>query len=144
MNQEIEMDVGKNVGFKSGLAIWEREFADYTINNAVKEEENKFTPNDPRKNSSIELYFEVVDMDNLYSEIVNANLDVCHEIVPQPWGQRVFRFFDPDGYLIEVGEPMWAVVLRLHEEGLSPKEIREKSMMPLEIINLIIRTNFGL
>lgn len=61
MNQEIAMDIGINVGFKSGLALWKREFGEYTINNCVKEKEHKFTPKDARQHSSIELYFEIVN-----------------------------------------------------------------------------------
>ncbi|TFG18695.1 MAG: hypothetical protein EU530_08435, partial [Promethearchaeota archaeon] len=57
MNQEIEMDVGKNIGFKGGLAIWEKNYAENFINSSVKREEYKFHPKNPRKNSSIEIYF---------------------------------------------------------------------------------------
>jgi uncharacterized glyoxalase superfamily protein PhnB len=33
-------------------------------------------------------------------------VDLIHPIVEQAWGQRVFRFYDPDGHAVEVGEPL--------------------------------------
>ncbi len=144
MIQEIEMDVGKNVGFKGGLAIWEREYARNFINSSVNRDENKFQPKNPRKNSSIELYFEFARLDEIYGKIIKSGMEIAHEIITQPWQQRAFRFFDPDGYLIEIAEPMWAVVIRLHDGGLSSKEIQKQTMMPLEIVKLIIKTNFGM
>ena len=61
----------------------------------------------PRNNAS-ELYFEEKDiegfirkLDELYPETVYVNPLMTHS-----WGQRVVRFYDPDGNLIEVGTPM--------------------------------------
>lgn len=60
------------------------------------------------KNNSCELYFEEKDVDGfcvrlktLYPETEFVNLPMTHS-----WGQRVVRFYDPDGNLIEVGTPM--------------------------------------
>ncbi|MBO4265396.1 MAG: VOC family protein [Clostridia bacterium] len=59
-------------------------------------------------NNSCELYFEDENVDafyeklkTLYPETEFVNLPMTHT-----WGQRVMRFYDPDGNLIEVGEPM--------------------------------------
>ena len=61
----------------------------------------------PRNNAS-ELYFEEKDiegfirkLDELYPETVYVNPLMTHS-----WGQRVIRFYDLDGNLIEVGTPM--------------------------------------
>ena len=61
----------------------------------------------PRNNAS-ELYFEEKDIEGfirklqeLYPETVYVNPLMTHS-----WGQRVVRFYDPDGNLIEVGTPM--------------------------------------
>ena len=62
------------------------------------------------KNNSTELYFEEPDLEGflqklqrLYPEIVYVNPLMRHS-----WGQRVARFYDPDGNLIEVGTPVSA------------------------------------
>ncbi len=61
----------------------------------------------PRSNAC-ELYFEEENVDafyeklkTLYPETEFVNLPMTHS-----WGQRVMRFYDPDGNLIEVGAPM--------------------------------------
>ena len=60
------------------------------------------------KNNACELYFEEENVDvfyerlkTLYPETEVVNLPMTHS-----WGQRVVRFYDPDGNLIEVGTPM--------------------------------------
>ena len=60
------------------------------------------------KSNSCELYFEEENVDafyerlkTLYPETEFVNLPMTHS-----WGQRVVRFYDPDGNLIEVGSPV--------------------------------------
>ena len=60
------------------------------------------------KNNASELYFEEQDieaflekLDQRYPEIQYVNRLMTHS-----WGQRVVRFYDLDGNLIEVGTPM--------------------------------------
>ena len=60
------------------------------------------------ENNSCELYFEEDDiegfvkrLEELYPEVKYVNHLMTHS-----WGQRVIRFYDPDGNLIEVGTPM--------------------------------------
>lgn len=61
----------------------------------------------PRHNHS-ELYFEerhieafVEKLERLYPETEYVN-----RLMEHSWGQKVVRFYDPDGNLIEVGTPM--------------------------------------
>ena len=60
------------------------------------------------KSNACELYFEEQDieafvekLERLYPEIEYVNRLMTHS-----WGQRVIRFYDLDGNLIEVGTPM--------------------------------------
>ena len=60
------------------------------------------------KNNSCELYFEeknieafVEKLEKLYPEIEYVN-----RLMEHSWGQKVVRFYDLDGNLIEVGTPM--------------------------------------
>jgi hypothetical protein len=64
---------------------------------------------------------------------------VIHPVHEHPWGQRAFRVYDPDKHIVEFAEPMSAVVLRLHNKGLSVAEIAEKSMMPPEFIKVTLQ-----
>lgn len=61
-----------------------------------------------QKNNCSELYFEEKDieafvkkLESLYPETVFVNRLMTHS-----WGQRVVRFYDLDGNLIEVGTPV--------------------------------------
>lgn len=60
------------------------------------------------ESNSCELYFEEQDieafiekLENLYPEVSYVNRLMTHS-----WGQRVIRFYDLDGNLIEVGTPV--------------------------------------
>lgn len=60
------------------------------------------------QNNACELYFEEMDieafvqkLERLYPSIVYVNRLITHS-----WGQKVIRFYDLDGNLIEVGTPM--------------------------------------
>ena len=60
------------------------------------------------ENNSCEVYFEeenieafVQKLERLYPDVKYVNRLMTHS-----WGQKVVRFYDPDGNLIEVGTPM--------------------------------------
>lgn len=86
----------------------------------------------------MELYFESAEIREIEEKIRDFGCEFVHPVREQPWNQRVFRFYDPDGYIIEVGEPMDAVVKRLAVEGLSREEISQKSSMPLEFVAMVL------
>lgn len=56
-----------------------------------------------RKN--ILIYFETNQLDNCFNKIAKLGVKFIHGIEKQAWGQKVFRFKDPDGHIVEVGEP---------------------------------------
>jgi hypothetical protein len=62
---------------------------------------------------------------------------LLHPLREQPWGQRVFRCFDPDGHIVEVGEPMPVVIGRYLSQGMSVEEATERTSMPLDIVRQI-------
>ena len=60
------------------------------------------------ESNSCELYFEernieafILKLEKLYPSVKYVNRLMTHS-----WGQKVIRFYDPDGNLIEVGTPM--------------------------------------
>ena len=60
------------------------------------------------ENNSCELYFEESDIEGFVEKLENYYPDVkyVNRLMTHSWGQRVVRFYDPDGNLIEVGTPM--------------------------------------
>lgn len=56
---------------------------------------------------NLNLYFESEDLDATYRRVVEGGHRMVHPIALQPWSQRVFRVLDPDGHLVEIGDPLW-------------------------------------
>ena len=86
---------------------------------------------------NFELYFETGDLDTVLQRLTDADVALVHPLREQPWGQRVFRCFDPDGHIVEVGEPMPVVISRYLSQGMSAEEAADRTSMPLDIVRQI-------
>lgn len=60
------------------------------------------------RNNSCELYFEEQDIEGFVEKLekLYPSIQYVNRLVTQSWGQKVVRFYDLDGNLIEVGTPM--------------------------------------
>jgi catechol 2,3-dioxygenase-like lactoylglutathione lyase family enzyme len=60
------------------------------------------------ENNACELYFEESDIEGFIKKLESLYPDVkyVNRLMTHSWGQRVIRFYDPDGNLIEVGTPV--------------------------------------
>ena len=60
------------------------------------------------KSNQAELYFEELDIERFVErlEILYPETEYVNRLMTHSWGQRVVRFYDPDGNLIEVGTPV--------------------------------------
>ena len=60
------------------------------------------------ENNSCELYFEESDIEGFVKKLESLypNVKYVNKLMTHSWGQKVVRFYDPDGNLIEVGTPM--------------------------------------
>lgn len=60
------------------------------------------------KNNSCELYFEEQDIEVFIEKLESLYPDIqyVNRLMTHSWGQKVIRFYDLDGNLIEVGTPM--------------------------------------
>jgi catechol 2,3-dioxygenase-like lactoylglutathione lyase family enzyme len=54
------------------------------------------------------------------------DMEYMGEVTEHSWGQRVIRFYDPDGHIIEVGEDMKMVIKRFLASGMTMEEISVK------------------
>ena len=61
-----------------------------------------------QKNNATELYFEEKDIEGFVEKLESLYPDIeyVNKLMTHSWGQKVVRFYDPDGNLIEVGTPM--------------------------------------
>ena len=60
------------------------------------------------KSNSCELYFEEQDIESFVEKLEKRYPDIeyVNSLMTHSWGQRVIRFYDLDGNLIEVGTPV--------------------------------------
>ncbi|MCQ2567003.1 MAG: VOC family protein [Mogibacterium sp.] len=60
------------------------------------------------KNNSCELYFEETDIEGFIEKLESMypETEYVDRLRTHSWGQKVIRFYDPDGNLIEVGTPV--------------------------------------
>ena len=94
---EMLLDNDGNMILTEGLVLQDRKIWE----NFIKKE---IIP----KNHAAELYFEERDMD-AFAEKLKAYpypIEYVTPLMEHSWGQKVIRFYDPDGNLIEVGSPM--------------------------------------
>lgn len=94
---QVILDQDGNVIMSEGLvlqdaSIWEK-FID-----------KKLIP----KNNMTELYFEENDIEGFVKKLEESDFEIeyVNELMTHSWNQKVVRFYDPDGNLIEVGTPM--------------------------------------
>ena len=60
------------------------------------------------KSNSCELYFEERDIEAFVEKLEQSypSIQYANKLMTHSWGQKVVRFYDLDGNLIEVGTPM--------------------------------------
>lgn len=60
------------------------------------------------KNNSCELYFEEKNIEAFIEKLENLypSIEYVNRLMTHSWGQKIVRFYDPDGNLIEVGTSM--------------------------------------
>ena len=86
------------------------------------------------KNNAGELYFETENMDAFAQHLESFDISYVHKLHEHPWGQRVIRFYDPDGHIIEAAEKLDAVIAHFVAQGLSPKETADRMGIPLDFV----------
>lgn len=85
-----------------------------------------------------ELYFEEEDIDQFVQKLNKYNVPLVHPLKEHTWGQRVVRFYDPDGHMIEVGESLRKVAKRFFSQGLSLEDISKRMGVPVDYIKEMI------
>ncbi len=59
-------------------------------------------------------------------------------MIEHGWGQRVIRFYDPDGHIIEVGEDMKMVINRFLDSGMTMEEVSKKMDVSVEDLTKLL------
>ena len=93
---EVVLDGDENVILTDGLVLQEKSVWEQAIGNEVN-----------AKNNAVELYFEESDIESFVKKLEahGEPLKYVNPLMELPWGQKVVRFYDLDGHLIEVRTP---------------------------------------
>lgn len=111
---EVYQDYGRNICFTCGLSL-QQDF-DWLVGLPKEKVE--------RQSNNMELCFETEDLDGFLGKLERyPGVQRLGEVIEHGWGQRVVRFYDPDGHLIEVGEKMKMVVRRFLDTGMTLEEV---------------------
>lgn len=94
---EMILDNGGNTILTEGLVLQDEKYWKEFLGRDIVPE-----------NNSCELYFEEADIEGFIDKLERYYPEVkyVNRLITHSWGQRVIRFYDPDGNLIEVGTPM--------------------------------------
>ena len=130
LGRKIKQDNGENVLFEGDFAIHLKPHFSGLIGRKAGPPGNSF-----------ELFFEHDDVDAFAGELVKRGVRLVHEVREEPWRQKVVRFFDPDGNIIEVGETPEFLACRLANEGKTVKEIAAVLNLPESFAAGAIRRN---
>jgi catechol 2,3-dioxygenase-like lactoylglutathione lyase family enzyme len=95
-------DFGTIVFFEGGLALHDGHDLRRKIFKRVD------FADEPEGRRNLEIYLESPQLEECLARVEASGAVIVHPIERQEWGQRVFRFFDPDGHVVEIGEPMQA------------------------------------
>ena len=126
---ECYQDYGINIAFTCGIAL-QQQF--HWLVNLPEEQVIK-------KSNSMELSFEEEDFDGFLEKLANyPDIEYVHQVMEHSWGQRVVRFYDLDGHIIEVGESMRKVILRFLHGGLTMEEISKKMDASIEDLQKLL------
>ena len=101
LGQSIQHDYGTIVMFEHGFSIHDG----VNLLEKTYKRPGAFA-NGPQGRDNLDIYFETDDLESAFEAVVKSGVDVIHPIEVQEWGQRVFRFHDPDGHIVEIGDPM--------------------------------------
>ena len=87
----------------------------------------------------MEIVFEEQDFDGFLRRLEEyPDMEYLGEVIEHSWGQRVIRFYDPDGHIIEVGEDMKMVIKRFLASGMTMEEISVKMDASVEDLTKLL------
>ena len=128
---EVYQDYGKNIAFTCGLAL-QQDF-DWLVN-LPKEKVLK-------KANNAEIVFEEQDFDGFLDKLREyPDIEYLGEVIEHSWGQRVIRFYDLDGHIIEVGEDMKMVTKRFLNTGMSMEEVSERMDVSIDDLTKLLNS----
>ncbi len=127
----VAMDLGVYVAYTNGIALQQEETWLSFIGKTA--DEITYAANDA------ELYFEEHEIESFFIRLRVFDVELIHDLIEHSWGQRVVRFYDIDGHIIEVGEHMGDVARRFINAGMTREETAKRMEIPVEMLEAFIQ-----
>lgn len=128
---KVGMDLGVHVAYTNGVFLQEEQSWLSFIDKQA--DEITFGAN------AFELYFDEHEIESFYVRLLAFGVELVHELKEHSWGQRVVRFYDPDGHIIEVGEHMGDVAHRFLNEGMTREQAAKRMDVPEEMLDVFLK-----
>ena len=130
LDLEVVSDLGANVTLTGGFALQSMDTWQYFIGGKDVS----------LQNNAVELVFEEEDMDAFLEHLRKFDIEYVHDTVEHSWGQRVIRFYDLDGHIIEVGADMKMVIKRFLATGMTMEEVSVKMDASVEDLTKLLNS----
>ena len=93
---QVLRDFGGNVILTEGLVLQDKKIWENLIEKEVT----------GAGNASV-LYFVENNLESFQEKLEHSSFEISyvHKLKTYDWGQRAIRIYDPDGHMIEIGEP---------------------------------------
>lgn len=128
---EVYQDYGKNVAFTCGFAL-QQDF-DWLVNISKDKVMSK--------SNNAEIVFEEPDFDGFLERLkAYPEIEYLGDVIEHSWGQRVIRFYDPDGHIIEVGEDMKMVIRRFLSTGMTMDEVSKRMDVSIPDLETLLKS----
>ena len=128
---KVAMDLGVYVAYTNGIALQQEEtwlsFIEREADDIV------YGANDA------ELYFDEHEIESFFIRMRVFDVELIHDLKEHSWGQRVVRFYDLDGHIIEVGEHMGDVARRFLCEGMTHEQAAKRMDVPEEMLDAFLK-----
>lgn len=126
---EVYQDYGINLSYTCGIALQQN------FSWLVNLPEDKVL----KKSNNMEICFEEKDFDGFLSRLKDyPAVEYLGDVIEHGWGQRVVRFYDLDGHIIEVGEDMKMVIRRFLDSGMTMEEVSAKMDASVEDLTKLL------
>jgi catechol 2,3-dioxygenase-like lactoylglutathione lyase family enzyme len=101
LGNKILQDAGVWLLYENGLSIHQAKELNRTVYKTADydKESQEF-----QGHRNVLIYFKSNEIDKCYEELKEKGIQMIHSVETQEWGQRVFRFYDPDNHIVEIGE----------------------------------------
>ena len=126
---EVFQDYGRNIAFTCFFLL--QQDCAWRVNLPKEKVLNK--------SNNAEIVFEEQDFDGFLNKLKEyPDIEYLGEVLEHSWGQRVIRFYDLDGHIIEVGEDMKMVIKRFLASGMNMEEIAVKMDASVEDLTKLL------